>query len=139
MLRQFEKYLNKKFGQEFKTDLEQAKINAEKLRVENEKKILEMKNTQKKIIRDLIETHDILYVDNVPLHNEKFKCQNVIGLEKEKCNAEFNTIETLFFSQFPPFVQGISKEDIMQSLYNINFHINHKCSCGRRYNLSNKK
>jgi hypothetical protein len=141
MLRQFEKYLNKKFGKEFKTTLQQAKLEAEKNRIQREKEIGQMKDTQRKVLRDIIKTQDILYCNNLPLHDSKVKCTNIIkyGKENNTCGKEFDALETLFFAFYPPHPQGISKEDVLQSIYNNNFKVVHRCSCGFPFALCNRR
>jgi hypothetical protein len=142
----FNKFLEKKFGSEFKEKRESMIKGIEtKVKLQEQEK-LKIQGQQKNLLKDLVRDNSIIYVDGQVYNKEKYRCLNIIRIgadKKEKeCGQEMNLIDLLFFDKIPPMLQstfGNDEKDILNWIHETGIVKSVKCSCGRRYFLSNRK
>lgn len=110
--------------------------------LKQEKENLKMQNSQKEILKDLIKSERICFVNGIKQIDKIFHCSGEI--DKKQCSKEWDIIDILYFSKNQPPQIGISlgldRQAILDFLYE-NLIVRHiTCEfCGTKYSLSNRK
>jgi translation initiation factor 2 beta subunit (eIF-2beta)/eIF-5 len=136
----FNKFLEKKFGSEFKEKRESMIKQSEEKAKTRDLEIQKIQSGQKGILKDMVKEENVLYLDGVPYHKTVWKCDNILD-NKKICGKEVDLVSELYFGKIPPMLSSDLKLDRKMILDFLQEHtiIRHvMCSCGKRISIANR-
>jgi len=140
MLRQFEKFLNKKFGDEAKESIQTARVLAKQQMQNRDEEIKKLQEKQRPVAFAVLRENKLLFKDGVPVEDRYFVCDTTIKQEGKKlikCGKQHDLYDLFLYSggfKIPSNLQ--TEQQILNYLFAIKHLIKFGCECGVQHKLS---
>lgn len=136
----FNRWLQKsEAGKTYLNELSEKKKLGELRAKEQEEHNSGIQSKQKELLKNLIKSERICYIDSILYNKPVWKCPGI--LDGKTCGQELDIISTLYFGKYPPAVGtslGLDSKAILDFLYGHAIIKKITCECGYKINLSNK-